>query len=226
MVYVTGDLHGDISRLIGRSTSKLKKGDTLLICGDFGFIWDGSKTEEKILKKLSKLRFTILFVDGVHENFELLSQYPTEEYAGGIAQKIYPNIYHLLRGEIYTIEEKTIFAFGGGGQEEEEMQIRKEYATCWEQQTPSKSEMHHGLESLAKYHFSVDYIITHYPSGKLGSRLLSRKYKEQSIASVQIFLNQIEEQISYSHWYFGGYHTDKNCGTKHTAVFSDILPLN
>ena len=52
MLYVTGDTHGDYERFTSSALKKLKKGDTLVICGDFGFIWDGSKNEEKMLKKI------------------------------------------------------------------------------------------------------------------------------------------------------------------------------
>ena len=71
MVYVTGDMHGDISRFDSPAIKQLKKGDTLIICGDFGFIWDNSKAEQKILKKLMGKKFNICFVancNGIEEN--------------------------------------------------------------------------------------------------------------------------------------------------------------
>ena len=52
MLYVTGDTHGDFERFFQPELKKLKKGDTLFVCGDFGFIWDDSETEQKMLKKL------------------------------------------------------------------------------------------------------------------------------------------------------------------------------
>ena len=75
MVYVTGDIHGDLSDLDNRNIGRLKKDDVLIVTGDFGFIWDNSKSELKNIKKLSKKKFTILFVEGVHENFELLERF-------------------------------------------------------------------------------------------------------------------------------------------------------
>ena len=83
MVYVTGDMHGDFERFKLPAMKKLKKGDTLIICGDFGFLWDGSKEEEKILEKLSEKKFNICFVDGTHENFEMLNSFPVSEWNGG-----------------------------------------------------------------------------------------------------------------------------------------------
>lgn len=63
MLYVTGDTHGDYERFTSSALKKLKKGDTLFICGDFGFIWDGSKNEEKMLKKIGKLKYNVCFID-------------------------------------------------------------------------------------------------------------------------------------------------------------------
>lgn len=50
MIYVTGDVHADLGRFKGKAAKKLKKGDTLIVCGDFGFVWDGSKKEQRVLK--------------------------------------------------------------------------------------------------------------------------------------------------------------------------------
>ena len=49
MVYITGDMHGDPTRFAEKGMKRLKKGDTLLICGDFGYIWEGGAAEEKLL---------------------------------------------------------------------------------------------------------------------------------------------------------------------------------
>ena len=50
MIYITGDIHGDFSRFRSPALKKLRKNDALIVCGDFGFIWDGSEKEQKILK--------------------------------------------------------------------------------------------------------------------------------------------------------------------------------
>ena len=78
MIYVTGDTHGDIERFKSGDFRKIRKGDTLIICGDFGFIWNASKTEISTLKKLSSKDYTKAFIDGFHENFDLLEAYPEE----------------------------------------------------------------------------------------------------------------------------------------------------
>ncbi|MBQ8572088.1 MAG: metallophosphoesterase, partial [Ruminococcus sp.] len=102
MIYITGDTHGDIKRLKTRAAKKLSKDDTLIICGDFGFLWDESDDENKKLEFLNSQKYQILFVDGTHENFKRIESHPVVDLYSGKAHKISRNIYHLMRGEIYN----------------------------------------------------------------------------------------------------------------------------
>ena len=45
MLYFTGDLHGDRRRFGAWKLRWLGKKDALVVCGDFGFLWDGGKEE-------------------------------------------------------------------------------------------------------------------------------------------------------------------------------------
>ena len=111
MIYITGDTHGDFSRFKDSTTRKIKKGDTLIVCGDFGFIWNGSRAEKQILKKIGELRYTVAFIDGCHENFKLLEEYPELQWNGGTARSISGKLVHLKRGQVYNIEGKKFFTF-------------------------------------------------------------------------------------------------------------------
>ena len=106
MIYVTGDIHGeiDISKLNTQNFSQAKAGDYLIVCGDFGLIWDmkPSRAEEYWMKWLSEKPWITLFVDGNHENFDRLKNYPITEEWGGKVQKIYDKVYHLMRCLLYT----------------------------------------------------------------------------------------------------------------------------
>ena len=52
MIYVTGDIHGELERFKEKPLRKLTKKDTLVVLGDFGFLWTGSKQEQKKLRWL------------------------------------------------------------------------------------------------------------------------------------------------------------------------------
>ena len=129
MIYFTGDMHGDRRRIGRAALGDLNEEDTLIVCGDFGFLWDDSPREHRLLQKLGRLGPEVLFIDGTHENFSLLNALPVVEYRGGTAHKVNDRVYHLMRGQIYLIEDKTVFAFGGG--EDPAFAIWSAAATGW-----------------------------------------------------------------------------------------------
>ena len=55
MIYITGDTHGDISCFKNPKLNKLGEKDILIVCGDFGFIWNPHDKNEK------KNLFAIIF---------------------------------------------------------------------------------------------------------------------------------------------------------------------
>lgn len=220
MVYITGDLHGDYARFSAPAVRRLRRGDTLIVCGDFGFLWKGGKKEEALLAKIGKKPYAVLFLDGTHENYGLLSGYPVTEWNGGRAQVIRGNLVHLLRGEIYTLEGETYFAFGGG--ESPDPDVRAAAGTWWEEEMPTPAEMRRGLEALINAGKQVDYILTHEPSGKCRGLLESRGAR---LDGVNIYLNQLEDYVTYKRWFFGCQHLDKALSRRHRAVFRDVVPV-
>ena len=57
-------------------------GDILFIAGDFGFVWDNSPEEQAIREIIAEKKYTTCFVDGNHENFDLLESYPVSHWCG------------------------------------------------------------------------------------------------------------------------------------------------
>lgn len=219
MVYVTGDMHGDPQRLKDPALHSLRRGDTLLVCGDFGFIWDGSSAEEKRLRQWGRRKYTVAFIDGRHENFERLSRYPTEEWNGGMVHRINDTVVHLMRGEIYQIEEHTYFAFGGG--ESDDKEFRKAGESWWPEEMPTPEEMIHARENLAAHGNRVDYILTHTPTPKCRARL-----DRTAPDGVSLFLGTLEDTVTFRHWYFGRMHRDRVMGSQRRAMFKEIRPVD
>lgn len=218
MLYVTGDLHGEFSKL---EKLRLNEDDTLIVCGDFGFIWSGNKGEDKIIKKISKLPFKILFVDGTHENFELLQGFPEEDFAGGKARRIGENIYQLLRGHIYTLEGKTFLTFGGG--ESLDRDVRQSCDKYWEEELPSIDEMKFAVSNLNKVGRKVDYIITHEPPAKIKGLFYD---KTDSINTLNRYFDDVAANVECKRWFFGSVHKDRKIAPKYVAVFNSIIELS
>ena len=169
MIFITGDTHipDDVHKLNTTNfprQKELSKSDYVIICGDFGGVWypEDSKYHKEDLywrKWFDEKPFTTLFVDGNHENHVLLSMLPEVEMFGGIVGKVNDSVYHLKRGQVYTIEGKKFFCFGGAKSTDREWRV--EGLSWWPEEMPTKQEMDYGLETLKKHDYKVDYIISH-----------------------------------------------------------------
>ena len=170
MIYATGDTHGNFQRFAPEhfpEQAGMTKEDYMIICGDFGGVWDGGKKEERNLDWLEDLPFTTLFISGNHENFDLLRKYPTEEWNGGKIQRIRPHVIHLMRGQVYDIPvctsgaEKSISVFTMGGAFSVDRRYRREGESWWPREMPSQEEYTEALANLKRHHNQVDYLLTH-----------------------------------------------------------------
>lgn len=220
MVYVTADLHGDADRFNSKEIRQLKKGDTLIVLGDFGFLWQDTPKEKKFLKKLGKKKYQILFLDGAHENFDLLEQYPLEDWGGGQVRRIEGNLLYLTRGQVYVIEGKRIFVMGGGESDEKELRSRQQ--KWFPQELPDPQQMEEARENLERFRWSVDYVLTHECSETMKIFLSS----VQQGNSLNQFLTEIEEKLQFRRWFFGCYHLDKQIPPRHCAVYRAVWPLD
>jgi len=220
MIYITGDMHGDFDRFKAPSMKKLGKGDTLIVCGDFGFIWDGSRDEKLILDKLAEKSFTIAFIDGCHENFDLLEDFEPIEWNGGLVRKIRPNVINLMRGQIYDIENKRIFTFGGG--HSQDFDFRRDSRNWWEREQPTHDEILEAIDTLSNCNNSVDFIITHEPPASLKDCLGVDVFQR---LEVHTFFEDIIKACRFKRWYFGKCHIDKHIPVKFYAVFDRLHTL-
>lgn len=221
MIYVTGDMHAVASRFDDPRLRSLKKGDTLIVCGDFGFLWNGSKDEINILRKLSRKKYNICFVDGTHENFDMLSRLKVKKWNGGKVHQISENIFHLMRGQIFTIENQKIFTMGGG--ESPDIEIRFEMNTWSEKEIPSREELIEGVENLQKNSAQIDIVITHEPPAKIKEFLLLQTSTSAGITAINTYLEDVSRTCKFKHWYFGSLHMDKFISTTHACVFNNII---
>lgn len=218
MIYVTGDLHGDITRFKQRKIKRLKKGDTLIVCGDFGFVYNGDEREEKALKWLSKRRYNILFVDGAHDKLDLFEKYELCDFCGASARRINEKVYMLLRGNVYTVEDKKIFAFGSGLSES--YNIISDIISSDAGSLPTTEETQNGLENLQKVDNTVDYIVTY------DAPVSAKTYiGEANHNGLNTYFEEIYRLANFKCWYFGRYHKDKAVTRLFKAVYEDVVPI-
>lgn len=110
MIYITGDTHGDFARFSAKSLRRagmeLTQEDYIIICGDFGLCWAKDKTFEYHCKNFAEKPYTILWVQGNHENYDMIGEYPLEEWHGG-------NVRHIIRDKVILLERGQVFEIEG-----------------------------------------------------------------------------------------------------------------
>lgn len=230
-VYITGDLHGEEAfiKTIPERCPELGKGDILIVAGDFGLPWwapsvEKSWNDQKLLTILSEYEFTVCFVDGNHENYDLLKEYPYEEKWGGRVQKIVENVYHLCRGELFTMEGNRIFTFGGATSVDKE--YRTEHISWWREENASQAEKDYGLDMLKSVDWNVDYVITHTAPEQFLSVYRQAAFNKLSFCPTGAYLTELHRQLTYKKWYFGHFHDDVDSSYhKCRLVFDEIVPI-
>ena len=224
MVYITGDTHipVDIAKLNSKqfpAQKDLSKDDFLIICGDFGGVQNNDNEELYWRKWLEQKSFTTLFIDGNHENFHLLNQFEIVDFAGGKAHKISNSIYHLMRGEIYEIDDKRIFTFGGASSHDKEYRVKDK--NWWEEELPSHQELETAVSNLDASGRVVDYIITHCAPSSVQKRI-SSNYTQDILTD---FFEEVKNKTTFDKWFFGHYHLDITIDKKFSCLFNHIEKL-
>jgi len=244
MIYVTGDCHARFKRFSTKNFPEQKdmtREDYVIVCGDFG-IWHDTPEERWWLDWLEQKRFTILFVDGNHENFDRLysKEFPRVNFHDGKAHRIRENLYHLMRGYVFDLEGKKFFAFGGAQSHDIDdgildrcnfnsdhefnqtvrvynmfgMRYRINHVSWWKQELPTKRELDRGIRNLSKVHNEVDFIISHCCPQEIASA--NGFFGADKLTN---YFDEIAERTKFDRWYFGHYHDNRVTYSKFVMLY-------
>lgn len=253
MIYITGDCHGDWGRRLSTKAfpeqKDMTRDDFVLVCGDFG-IWNDSKTERYWLDWLEKKNFTLCFVDGNHENFDRLygDEFEVVDFYGGKAHKIRENVFHLMRGYVFELCQKKMFAFGGASshdiqdgildqndfETEEEFlytikqwnkqnkMYRINHISWWKEEMPSRAEMDFGLDTLESVGNEVDFIVTHCCPQDVVNTFSGRMYEADRLTE---FFDLVADKVKFKKWFFGHYHNDTKVLCDYIMLYEQIIRI-
>lgn len=222
-VFITGDKHGSFGSLFGLAEkNELKDSDILIIAGDAGYVWN----EDYIYRAETLMQLfpgTIAFIDGNHENFDILNSMEEEEWNGGKIHRIAERVIHLMRGQIYDIYGKKYFTFGGARSVDKDRRVKGE--SWWDGEEPSMDEIDEGREILSKNIDEIDYVITH--EAPLFARHMIPREKPIDAdyhlpAVMETWYEMIAGGKKFTKWYFGHMHVDQVITDKLRALHMDI----
>ena len=252
MIYITGDTHGEFKHRFNTENfpeqKEMSKDDYVLICGDFGGVWDvgwESKHEKYWLDWFEERSYILLFIDGNHENFDRLNGYPVKMWHGGKVHELRPHVLHLMRGQIFEIDGKKIFTFGGASShditggiletddpnfKEKKKRLERSYEpfrinhlSWWAQELANEEEMQEGRNNLRAHDYMVDYIVTHCCSTSTQTLLDGSLYKPDRETD---YLEFIKNYTNYKKWFFGHYHDNRNISDKEILIYEQMIRIS
>lgn len=221
--FLKGDIHGNLFEIIDFiNRFNLGKNDNIIILGDCGIAW---RKDKKDLAQNIKLwnecgnGVKLYFIDGNHENFNILNSLPIENNMGKIAD----NIYHLRRGQVYEFENKKILVCGGADSIDKYRRI--ENFTWWKEETISQET----IDDIPVGHY--DYVLTHccprsvFEKNRIYLSTLQFLDENKINHSSEDMLEQLKNKITFDHWFFGHYHINRNLDEKFTCLFEDFMEV-
>lgn len=230
-IFITGDIHGEPLLRFGSSSwpigKDLDKRDYVIVLGDMGLLWRSLRTrgEEKNIKWLDDKPWTTLFIDGNHENFDLLDNLPRKQFFGAEVGILAHSVYHLLRGRIYWINYKKFLTLGGAHSHDREW--REWGKSMWHQEEITGADIDKAKDGLLAAQNKVDYVLTH---------CAPIEYARNAINPGIIFTpDNSEAELSrlkasgfeYRKWFFGHYHEDVSdpIHDKWQCLYENIIEL-
>lgn len=221
MIYITGDTHGEYDNFLNRIYKyPISKDDIVIVCGDFGFVWNTSYLRH-YLKKLESEPFTIAFVDGNHEDFNLLYSYPVIEWNGGKVHKIADNIYHLMRGQLFNIDKKSFFTMGGAYSVDKGM--RRKDINWWKEELPNNDEYKTAEKTLEKCNYKVDYVLTHTVMQSVIYYLGFTP--DMHDAELTGYFEWLYRKLNFKMWFAGHFHVNRILKDNVHMLLDDVVVI-
>ena len=232
-IVLTGDTHGTLDvekiRRFQQGADKLDESDYLIICGDAGIVWDEDTLAESI-NVYQSFETNILFVDGNHENFDLLKTFKATMWKGGKVHRIADNVFHLMRGQVFELCGKELLTLGGADSTDKENRV--EHISWWKEETFDAMDVVDAMENLKKHDYKVDYVISHSPNNECLDLLyklftqcgesvpyyLEKKLKYSTSSSN---LQEIKDKITFKKWFCGHIHIDEFVG-EYRVLYNDF----
>lgn len=215
MFHITGDTHGDFSRLfyLHKTQQFLSERDTLIVLGDAGLNYFGDERDTALKSKISKQHLNVFCIHGNHEmRPESIASFTEKMWNGGIvyAEEAYPDILFAKDGEIFDLGGIKAIAIGGAYSVDKYYRLARGYR-WFEDEQPSEETRKRVENRLDNIGWKIDTVLSHTCPLKYEPKEVFIQGIDQSTVdkSSEIWLDSIESRLNYNRWFCGHYHTEK-----------------
>lgn len=231
MLYITGDTHGDFSRIFTfcKNSELEPQRDNLIILGDAGINYSGDERDIFLKNQLARLPITLFCIHGNHEmRPEGITSYEKSTFSGGTVyvEAAYPNILFAKDGEIYDLCGSKAIVIGGAYSVDKFYRIAR--GLRWfEDEQPSQEIRERVEDRLKSVDWEIDTVLSHTCPLKYEPTEMFLKGINQSVVdkSTEKWLDTLENRLKYNRWMCGHYHTEKRID-KLIFLYKSILTLS
>lgn len=226
MIYITGDTHGNFSRVVSLCEKiHTSTEDVLIILGDAGINGFGKEQDWRLKRALSRLPITLFCIHGNHEERpqNIFGYAETLWHDGTVfVEPEFPRLLFAKDGDIYDFGGKRCFVIGGAYSVDKYYRLARG-RRWWADEQPSAEIKARVENRLEKENGRVDIVFTHTCPLQYEPTEVFLPGIDQSTVdkSTEEWLGTIERRLSYEKWYCGHYHTSKQVD-RLVFMFQDI----
>ena len=217
-IYITGDTHRDFSRIYNFcEREKTTKDDIMIILGDAGINYYLFGMDDNLKAELNLMPITLFCIHGNHEERPFnIPTYEEREWHGGIVyvEPKYPGLIFAKDGEIYDFDCQKYIAIGGAYSVDKYIRLIRGYQ-WFESEQPSDEIKVYVERQLDKAGWHIDGVLSHTTPKKYEPTwaFLSGIDQSKVDKTTEIWLDTIEQRLTYKRWYAGHFHVDSQEGS-------------
>lgn len=225
MIYLSGDIHGDVNR-VSRDIGKygITKNDIIILLGDVGLNFIGFEKSRMRKEFLNCFGIPIFCIHGNHEiRPETLPSYYEKVWHGGIVyvEDSYPNLLFAKDGELFDLDGYITLVIGGAYSVDKYYRLSHGYPWFADEQPYDviKKRVESNLEA---HGWIVNIVLSHTcPKKYIPTEAFLPGLDQSNVdRSTEKWLGKIEEKLTYGDWYCGHWHIDKRVDKVHFMMYS------
>ena len=217
-VLITGDCHGKVDARLAQIKDTMPEYDpsetAVIILGDVGFNYYKNKKDWKLKHHAAQFGYTLYCLRGNHEErAENMSRpiYTIDNFVNGIVcyEEDFPNIRYFMDCVTeYEIMDKKVLCIPGAYSVDKWYRLQNNWHWFADEQLTAE-EMQNAEENFSGKHYNL--VLSHTaPLDWEPNDLFLRGIDQSKVdKTMEVWLNDFKNKISWGIWLFGHYHADR-----------------